>query len=134
MSDEAKKPGVRHASYLTPHDLRRLDWACRPVIAAFADVAAYGPHAYLVGSALQHADYRDIDVRLILKDKAYKRITGQHPETPFPNGPRLALLNVALTTLVASSAGLSRPIDFQVQSASENATFASSPRCSLGSR
>lgn len=129
-----KKTGTRHASYLTPHDLRRLDWAVTPVIRAFAESCAYGPHAYLVGSALQRPDYRDIDVRLILTDKAYKRLTHQDPSSPFPALRRLATLNVAFTTLIASSAGLSRPIDFQFQSVTENAALAKYPRCSLGSR
>jgi len=55
----------RHC-YLTPHQLRRLDAACAPI------VAAYGPFTtYLVGSVLSRPDYRDVDVRTIIADSQF---------------------------------------------------------------
>lgn len=50
----AAKPKVRRASYLSPHQMHRLDLACLPIRKAFPD---YGP--VLVGSVLERADFRD---------------------------------------------------------------------------
>ncbi|PBC71539.1 hypothetical protein BX265_6149 [Streptomyces sp. TLI_235] len=91
------------ASYLSPPDFHRLDWACRPVTAAF------DTPVYLVGSVLTRADYRDIDLRLILDDDE----AANYPP------PLRLVLNVALSDLIAKLAGLPRPIDFQIQSMTE---------------
>lgn len=91
------------ASYLSPPDFRRLDWACRPVAAAF------GCPVYLVGSVLRTAAYRDVDLRLILNDEEAAPYIGRTG----------LLLNVALSDLIARSANLPAPIDFQIQSMTE---------------
>lgn len=91
------------ASYLSPPDFHRLDWAVRPVAAAF------DRPVYLVGSVLRTPDYRDIDLRLILHDDE---------ATTYPDPVRL-LLNIALSDLIARSAGLPAPIDFQIQPMTE---------------
>lgn len=87
----------RRSSYLSPPDLHRLDWACRPVAVAF------GTPPYLVGSALSTPDYRDIDLRLILDDAVMERMFGADetyglPGRPTPFGVRL-VLNIALSKL-----------------------------------
>jgi hypothetical protein len=92
------------ASYLSPPDFHRLDWACRTITAAFN-----GAPVYLVGSALTRADYRDIDLRLILPDDQ----ADQYPP------PLRLVLNIALSDLIAKTAGLPKPIDFQIQSMTE---------------
>jgi hypothetical protein len=92
------------ASYLSPPDFHRLDWACRPITAAFN-----GAPVYLVGSALTRADYRDIDLRLILPDDE---------AAPYV-GPVGLLVSIALSDLIAKAASLARPIDFQIQSMTE---------------
>lgn len=92
------------ASYLSPPDFHRLDWACRPVAVAF-----HAP-VYLVGSVLRTADYRDIDLRLILPD--------DHPYILADKITR-QLVGIALSDLIASMASQPRPIDFQIQSMSE---------------
>lgn len=91
------------ASYLSPPDFHRLDWAVRPIAAAF------GRPVYLVGSVLRTADYRDIDLRLILDDDQV---------ATYPDPVRL-LLNIALSDLIARAAGLAAPIDFQIQPMAE---------------
>lgn len=91
------------ASYLSPPDFHRLDWAVRPIAAAF------DRPVYLVGSVLRTADYRDIDLRLILDDDQ---------AAAYPTPVRL-LLNIALSDLVARAAGLPAPIDFQIQPMTE---------------
>lgn len=94
------------ATYLSPPDLYRLDWACRPIRLAF------DTPPYLVGSALKSADFRDIDLRLILDDQRFNDLIGGSADL-------LLLLNVALSGLIASTAGQRAPIDFQIQSMSE---------------
>jgi len=97
---------VSRATYLSPPDMFRLDWACRPVRLAF------DTPPYLVGSALERADYRDIDLRLILDDKRFKKLVGD-------SGELLLLLNIALSGLITATAGQRAPIDFQIQCQSE---------------
>lgn len=99
------KPSVRSASYLSPPDLHRLDWACVPIRKAFGDPP------YLVGSVLTRPDYRDIDIRLILDDAVFDRLV--------TNKGVLLLLNVALSGLIQQAANPPRPIDFQIQSMTE---------------
>lgn len=96
------RPAAR-ACYLSPPDFHRLDWACRPVTAAF------GSPVYLVGSALRTAAYRDVDLRLILPDDEAASFTG----------PVRLLLNIALSDLIAKAAGVPAPVDFQIQSMTE---------------
>ena len=112
----ANKPQERAASYLTPLDLHRLNWACRPVVEAF------GEPVYLVGSVLTRPDFRDVDLRLILSDGAVERMFcaesfGVHKGGD-PGAVRL-LLNIALSDLISRAAGLPWPIDFQIQSQTE---------------
>jgi hypothetical protein len=113
MADE--KPRVRSASYLSPPDFHRLNWACLPITEAF------GTPPYLVGSALTRPDFRDIDIRLILDDEAFDRMfsvsdvkTASHQDSAVRR-----LLNIALSDLIANAANPPAPIDFQIQSMTE---------------
>jgi len=123
-----EKPSVRVASYLSPPDMHRLNWACRPVRYAFDATP------YLVGSVLLRPDFRDIDVRLILADDVVDRMFG-HGARRDPNEPPEAvrlLLNVALSDLIARAANLPWPIDFQIQSMTEANVPEHGPRNPLG--
>lgn len=93
-------------TFLSPPDLFRLDWACRPIRIAF------DTPPYLVGSALDRPDYRDIDLRLILDDQRFKGLVSG-------SGDMLLLLNIALSGLITATAGQRAPIDFQIQSQTE---------------
>lgn len=106
LGEELVPPRRARATYLSPPDLRRLDWACRPIVDAF------GSPPYLVGSALVRPDYRDIDLRLILDDDRVAELDGGQPKV------RL-LLNIVLSDFVARAANLPVPVDFQIQSMSE---------------
>ncbi len=115
--DVVEPPVARRASYLSPPDFHRLEWACQPIRKAF------GTPPYLVGSALIRPDFRDIDLRLILADEVVVKMFGLDgawgtEEDPTPHGLRL-LLDIALSDLIAKTAGLAWPIDFQIQSMSE---------------
>lgn len=54
--------------YLTTSELARLDQACR--FMRFTDW--HGP--YLVGSSLERADYKDVDVRSIVPDEVFDAV------------------------------------------------------------
>jgi hypothetical protein len=87
-----------------------LEAACRQVCDAFADGGLY-----LVGSALERADWRDIDVRLMLDDEDFIKL--------FPDvnmkahawefDARWLLLTVSISEHLSRVTGL--PIDFQFQ-------------------
>lgn len=111
------KPVVRHASYLSPPDFHRLNWACVPVYEAF------GNPPYLVGSALTRPDYRDVDLRLILDDDRCIEL--------FRDSPRLQLfLGCAISDWLARMTGL--PVDFQIQSMTEANVPEHGPRNPMG--
>lgn len=110
-------PIQKRASFLSPPDFHRLDWACQPIRKAF------GTPPYLVGSVLTRPDFRDVDLRLILADEVVEKLFGLDgawgtEENPTPHGLRL-LLDIALSDLIAKAAGLPWPIDFQIQSMTE---------------
>ena len=70
---------------------------------------------YLVGSATERADYRDVDVRIILDDVDFNAIFGGG--TPGSRIPLWSLLTVAISEYLAKRTGL--PVDFQIQRRSE---------------
>lgn len=105
------KAGPRRASYLSPHQIHRLDLACAPVRKAFPP---YGP--VLVGSVMERVDFRDVDVRVILRDKDFDRMFGKdaaddHGEAH--GDPRWQLICAALSEWISGVSGL--PVDFQIQ-------------------
>jgi hypothetical protein len=96
----------RRACYLSPPDFKRLDWACERIRDAF------GTPPYLVGSVNERADFRDIDLRLILSDAKVQKLFGK-------NRALRQLMDIALSDLIQRTAAPPAPIDFQIQSMSE---------------
>lgn len=101
-----------------------LDQACKPITEAF------GSTPYLVGTALQatgnnRADYRDVDVRLMLEEEAFTGIRDVGPEV-------IAFLGIAIGEYLAKATGL--PIDFQIQHADTANDRHHGPRNPLGVR
>jgi hypothetical protein len=88
------------ATYLTVPEMFRLEHQCRLLSATF------GFHTYLVGSVLERADYRDVDLRCILDD-------GEFVAMGFANEYRLHFMNACVTEWIAARTGLN--IDFQFQ-------------------
>jgi hypothetical protein len=84
---------------------------------------AAGCGCYLVGSVMERADYRDVDLRCILADDDFKTRFGG-------SRVRVRLMNAALSEWIASRTGL--PIDFQFQSQSEAALYKGCPRNAMG--
>ena len=79
---------------------------------------------YLVGSALERPDFRDVDVRVLYDDKRFDREFGDgYGKRVGRFDPRrVRYLNAALSTWGQRETGL--PIDFQVQRQTEaNAAY-----------
>lgn len=88
-----------------------LEEAIRPVCAAFGAYDGTGG-CYVVGSALERPDWRDVDVRMILDDAAFAALfphAGQHWE----HDARWLVLTIAISERLSRLTGL--PIDFQFQ-------------------
>lgn len=132
------KSGTRRASYLSPHQLRRLDLACLPLRQAFPD---HGP--YLVGSVLERADFRDVDVRVVLVDEQWDAMfpgAKVHPDGGAHDGDdegavRWQILCSTISHWLSDVSGL--PVDFQIQrmtTANAHAAYKGKPRNPLGVR
>lgn len=91
---------MSRASYLTvPQQELLIDWAV-----SARSLFPGRVMAYLVGSSLVRADYRDVDVRVILSDKPYAKLI---------KTIQLPRLHLAVSLWGTQVTGL--PIDFQVQ-------------------
>jgi hypothetical protein len=111
------------ALYLNPWQMWRLNEACRAISHAF------GSCPYLVGSALKRADFRDVDVRLIIDDALFARLYPSAGKDPHRDGYWM-LVCASISTWLADTTGL--PIDFQIQAMTPaNAEF-DGPRSALG--
>lgn len=103
-----------------------LELACKPITAAFG---GYG--LYQVGSSLERADWRDIDLRLILSDAEFARLfpdAGDHWELD----ERWLLMTVSISEHLSRVTGL--PIDFQFQPQTHANARHKGPRNAFGLR
>jgi|ERR1039458_780183 hypothetical protein len=118
MSDRIK------ANYIGAPAVFALEIACRDICEAFG-----GWDCYLVGSALQRADWRDVDVRFIMDDEEFIKLfpdAGEHWE----QDTRWLLLTVAISERLSKVTGL--PIDFQFQPQTHANKRHDGPRSSIG--
>lgn len=84
-----------------------LELECRHICDAFD---GYG--CYIVGSCLERPDWRDVDVRFIMSDDAFKSLfpsAGRHWE----HDSRWLLITTSISQRLSNVTGL--PIDFQIQ-------------------
>lgn len=88
-----------------------LELACKPINDAF------GPdgNCYLVGSALERAGWRDVDVRFIMPDAQF---AAEFPAVDmrahtWEFDPKWILLTTGIAAYLSRATGL--PIDFQIQ-------------------
>lgn len=102
--NDRQREGRQRASFLVQSDFERLEEWCRNVCILF------GPEIpYLVGSATERSDYRDVDLRLILEDEVFDR--------SWRDPVKVRLVNRALSIWGQQETGL--PIDFQIQRQTE---------------
>lgn len=93
-------------SAMNPRQMFLLDQACKPINEAFGNFGCY-----LVGTAAERQQYRDVDVRFIMADKRFDRLKKA------VGLPGLAFLGIAIGQHLASLTAL--PIDFQIQRQTE---------------
>ncbi|RUW79631.1 hypothetical protein [Mesorhizobium sp. M2A.F.Ca.ET.067.02.1.1] len=112
MSDEPEKTAPRKkTSYIGVPAVFKLELACKHINDAYG-----GFGCYVVGSALERPDWRDVDVVLILDDKQFRR---EFPNVQdfstglFEFDTKWLLHTVALSEWMRAQTGL--PIDFKIQ-------------------
>jgi hypothetical protein len=104
MTDERRKK----ASYVGAPAVFALEQCCQIINDSFG---GYG--CYLVGSALERQDWRDVDVRYILQDAEFQKLFPNAHEHCWEQDPRWLLLTVSISAWLSKVTGL--PVDFQFQ-------------------
>jgi hypothetical protein len=102
-------PAPRHkACHVGAPAIFALQTECREIARAFDTFGIY-----LVGSALERADWRDVDVRMIMDDADFDALFPDATDGGWEFDPRWSLLTVAISAHLSARTGL--PIDFQIQ-------------------
>lgn len=114
---------MTRAHYIGAPKFFLLNQACLVLEHAFPNSLG----AFLVGSSLERRDYRDVDVRVILRDDDFERM---FPGLKANEGARWrhafwSLLCSSVSLHLSRASGL--PVDFQVQSQTEANTEYPSP-------
>lgn len=114
---------MHRANYLPVPHVFLLNQACLTLNRAL------GLGVYLVGSSLVKRDYRDVDVRAIVRDAEYQRM---FPGIGIPQHHALwSLMCASISLYLEKLTGL--PIDFQIQSMTEaNTKYPTGERQALG--
>lgn len=122
MTEPAEK---KRADYLPPQSLFGLHSAAHEVMESYDSLGVY-----LVGSCLTRKDYRDVDVRCIMRDEDFER---EFPKNEHGHRPRYMLLCLSISAWFRHVTGL--PVDFQFQKmtpANERYPSREHPRNALG--
>jgi hypothetical protein len=85
-----------------------LDLAIRHINEAFEG------ECYVVGSALERPDWRDVDVRMIMDDEDFAKNFPDVVANRWENDAKWLLLTTAISDWLSKQTGL--PVDFQFQS------------------
>lgn len=128
---EAEEPPPRRkkVSYVGAPACFLLEAACQQINAAFDE----GFGCYLVGSALERPDWRDIDVRLIMSDEAFDaEFPGTRERGIWEFDAKWLLLTVSISGWLRQQTGL--PVDFQFQPQTHANTRHKGQRNALGMR
>lgn len=100
------------ASHVGAPKIFALELALQQVNEAFKDV---GFGCYLVGSAIERADWRDVDVRMILTDEEFSKLfpDAVTHSAAWEHDPRWLLMTISISEYLSRVSGL--PVDFQFQ-------------------
>lgn len=115
----------KRADYLPPQSLFGLHSAAHEVRKSYDSLGVY-----LVGSCLARKDYRDVDVRCIMRDDDFER---EFPKDANGHRPKWMLTCLSLSAWFRHVTGL--PVDFQFQKqtlANERYPSRAHPRNALG--
>ena len=124
-----EEPKAKKINYVGAPAIFALELACQQINDAFGD---YG--CYLVGSCLERPDWRDVDVRYIMKDEAFEALfpsANINPAT-WEQDPRWLLLITSISSWLRSATGL--PVDFQIQTQTHANERHKGNRSALGMR
>lgn len=108
--DPATTPRKK-ASYVGAPAIFTLELECKHINAAFG-----GFGCYLVGSACERPDWRDVDVVFIMGDDEFKALfpeTGSLDHATWEFDPRWLILTTSISERISRITGL--PIDFKFQ-------------------
>lgn len=120
------QPRPERACWLPAPEQFLLEQAILAVNEAFGGVCCY-----LVGSALERRDYRDVDVRCILEDEHFDRLFPGAASCGTPaRNPLWSLMCTSIALLLKKQTGL--PIDFQIQRMTDANARHSGRRNALG--
>lgn len=122
---------VKKASYVGAPASFTLEVVCQQINAAY-DYCEYA-HIYMVGSVLQRADWRDVDLRMIMSDGDFRR---EFPDA-YDNGAwefdaKWILLTTSISGYLSKLTGL--PVDFQFQPMTFANKHHRGPRNAMGMR
>jgi hypothetical protein len=94
-------------NYVGAPKVFELEMACQVVVDAFDSLGCF-----LVGSATERRDFRDVDLRMMFRDEDFAKLfpdAGEHWE----HDSRWLLLTSAISAWLSQRSGL--PVDFQFQ-------------------
>ena len=93
---------------------------------------AFGDVCFLVGSSIERADFRDVDVRMIMSDEDFDaRFPGEHVWNNPHLSPLWGVTCTAIGLWLSKQSGLG--VDFQIQRRTQaNEEFGGKPRHPLG--
>lgn len=105
-----KKAKRKKVNFVGAPAIFLLEQACRTVASSFG-----GFGCYLVGSAIERPDYRDVDIRLMLPDEEFEAL---FPDASIKNrtwefDPRWLLVTTSVSLWMSRFTGLT--VDFQIQ-------------------
>lgn len=129
--DSTIQPGPaprRKANHIGAPACFELELACKHLREAFG-----GFGVYQVGSSLDRADWRDVDLRMILPDDEFAALfPNAGPSGQWEQDPRWLVMTVAIAAWLKEMTGL--PIDFQFQPQGHANERHPGPRNALGLR
>lgn len=127
------KPRRRKFCYVGPPAIFKLEQCCWQLNQAWSHLDSFG--CFLVGSCLERPDFRDVDVRMILKDDVFQR---EFPDVysidsaVWEHDPKWLIMTVSIAGWLREQTGL--PIDFQFQPQSFANKWHNNERHSIGMR
>ena len=124
---EGMKEDKRKGVYIGAPACFELERCCQDLHRAFSENGVGG--IYLVGSALERSDWRDIDIRMMLSDEEFDVLFPDAGER-WEFDPRWIILTVSISQWMSKLTGL--PIDFQFQRTNHANEHYKGPRSAMG--
>lgn len=116
----------KKSNYVGAPAIFALEEQCNRLYEAFGDFGCY-----IVGSALERSDWRDVDVRYIMRDEAFAALFPDAGHA-WEQDPRWLCLTIAISERLSKLTVL--PIDFQFQPQSHANKRHSGKRHAIGFR